>query len=166
MSRAVRHSVRSTLLLLLSLSLVLISVTPLGAQSSTDVAVVVHSGVQVDNLTLSDVRHLLLGDRAFWPASLRVTLILLGPGAPERAVILKTVCQMTEADFERHWIAKVFRADTAVRPRIASSNEMSVELASQTPGAIAFIDASKVGGNLKVVKIDGKAPGQRGYALH
>ena len=126
---------------------------------------VVHPDVPVDNLTMPELRRLVLGDREFWPASIRVTLLIRAPVAKEREVILKNVCQMSEAQFRQHWIAKVFRADTAVAPKIVYSTEMSVDMANRIPGAIAFVEAARVGRNLKVVKIDGKAPGDRDYPL-
>jgi hypothetical protein len=142
---------------------------PLGAQQTTtvtsDVAVVVHPDLPVDGLTLGDLRRLVLGDREFWPGSVRVTLLLRAPVAHERDVILRSVCQMTEAQFRQHWIAKVFRADTAVAPKIVYSSEMSVDMVARIPGGITFVDASQVGRNVKVLKIDGRAPNEKGYVL-
>jgi hypothetical protein len=132
---------------------------------TTDVAVVVHPDIPVDNLTLGELRRLVLGDRGFWPASVRVTLLLRAPVAHERDVILKVVCQMSEAQFRQHWIAKVFRADTAVAPKIVYSSEMSVDMVARIPGAVTFVDASRVGRNVKVLKIDGLASTEKGYVL-
>jgi hypothetical protein len=47
---------------------------------------------------------------------------------------------MTEAQFRQHWIAKVFRADTAAGPRIVYSSQMAIDQVSRTPGAIAFVE--------------------------
>jgi hypothetical protein len=135
-------------------------------QTSGDVAVVVHPDVPVDNLTLGELRRIVLGDREFWPGSLRVTLLLRAPVAHERDVVLKTVCQMSEAQFRQHWIAKVFRADTAVAPKIVYSADMAVDLVSPIPGALTFVDAAHRSGNFKIVRIDGRLPGESGYPLH
>ena len=135
------------------------------AQAATDVAVIVHADVPVDNLTVSELRRVVLGDREFWPAGVRITLLLRAPIAHERDVVLKTLCQMTEAQFRQHWIGKVFRADTALAPKIVYSTEMAADMVSRFPGAIVFIDASLVGKGMKVVKIDGHAPGEKGYVL-
>jgi hypothetical protein len=164
MPRAARN--RTRWLLPLALCLILARFTPAGAQVTGDVAVVVHPDVPVDNLTLTELRRLLLGDREFWPASLRITLLIRAPIAHERDVVLKSVCQMTEAQFRQHWIGKVFRAETALAPKIAYSSEMAVDLVNRIPGAITFIDASQVGRGLKVVRIDGRLPGDKGYLLH
>ena len=135
------------------------------AQAPVDVAIAVHPDVPVNNLTLADVRRIVLGDREFWPGSVRLTLFMRAPVAHERDVILKKVCQMTEAQFRQHWIAKVFRADTAVAPKIVYSAEASIDLANRTAGAIAFVDAPVATRAMKIVRVDGKLPGEAGYPL-
>src|SRR5207237_6381 len=105
MARAASSRTRATVsTLLLALCLVLLRGAPLRAQVAGDVAVIVHPDILVDNLTLSELRRLVLGDREFWPASVRVTLLIRAPIAHEREIILNTVCQMTEAQFRQHWI--------------------------------------------------------------
>jgi hypothetical protein len=42
---------------------------------------------------------------------------------------------------------------------------MAVDVASRSPGAITFVEVSQVGKGLKVVKIDGLLPGEKGYLL-
>jgi hypothetical protein len=138
---------------------------PLAAAEAA-VAVVVGPGTPVDNLSFPDLRRLLRGERQFWSANLRVTLVVRAPVARERDIILKTIYQMSEAQFRQYWIAKVFRAEAAAGPRIVYSNEMSVELVGALPGAVALVDASQVPKGLKVLKIDGLLPGEKGYALH
>ena len=133
---------------------------------ASDVAVVVHPGVPADNLTFAEVRKLLLGDRQYWNSGLRVTLLIRAPVAREREVVLKTIYQMSEAQFRQYWVGKVFRADTASGPKIVYSNDMAAELVANIPGSIAFVDAAQVPKGLKVLKIDGRLPGEKGYALH
>jgi hypothetical protein len=136
------------------------------AQTASDVAIVVHPDVPVDSLTVSELRRIVLGDREFWPAGVRITLLIRAPVAHERDVVLRTLCQMTEAQFRQHWIGKVFRADTALAPKIVYSDEMVRDMVNRFPGGIAFIDASRVGRGLKVVKLEGRLPGEKGYVLH
>ena len=164
MSRA--HPTRSTLGLLLAVCLGLVSFSlPALAQTASGIAIVVHPDVPVDNLTVSELRRVVLGDREFWPAGVRITLLIRAPVAHERDVVLKNLCQMTEAQFRQHWIGKVFRADTALAPKIVYSAEMAVAMVNRFPGAIAFVDASLLSKGLKVVKVDGRAPGEAGYML-
>jgi hypothetical protein len=130
-----------------------------------DIAVVVHPDVQVENLTFAELRRVLLGDREFWPSGQPVTLIVRAPVAAERTVLLKKVYGMTEPQFRQYWIAKVFRAEAAAGPRIVVSNNESVELVGVLPGAIALVDTDDIPAGLKILKIDGRRPGEKDYAL-
>jgi hypothetical protein len=135
------------------------------AVSGGDIAIIVRPDVPVENVTFAELRKLLLGDRQFWSSNLRVTLLVRAPGAREREVVLKTIYQMSEAQFRQYWIAKVFRAEAASGPRVVYSNEMAAELTSAVPGAVAFVEATQVPKGLKVVKINGKLPGDKEYPL-
>ena len=142
------------------------SYVPAAETKGGDVAVVVRPELPVDNLSFSEVRKLLLGDRQFWTPGLRVTLLMRAPAARERDVILKDVYRMTEAEFQRYWIEKVFRAEVQSGPKIVYSNEVATELVGAIPGAVAFVDATQVPKGLKVLSIDGLRPGEKGYPLH
>jgi hypothetical protein len=137
-----------------------------GQSSGSDVAVVVRPDLPVDNLSFAEVRELLLGDRQFWSPGLRVSLLMRAPVAREREVILKTVYRMSESEFRRYWIEKVFRAEAQSGPKIVYSNESATELVASIPGAVAFVDAAQVPKGLKVLRIDGRLPGEKGYVLH
>lgn len=137
----------------------------LTAQTPVDLAIVVKTEVPVDNLTFSELRKLMLGNRQFWSSNLRVTLLIRAPGTRERDAVLKTIYQMSEAQFQQYWIAKVFREEATSGPRIVYSNEMATDLVAAIPGAVAFLEASQVPKGLKVLKIDGRLPGEKGYAL-
>ena len=139
---------------------------PVWPADENAIAVVVRQDVPVDNLTFAELRRLMLGDRQYWSSNLRVTLLMRAPGAHERDVALKTVYQMSEAQFRQYWIAKVFRAEAASGPRVVYSNEMAQELAAQIPGAVALVAAGPVPAGLKVLKINGMLPRDPGYPLH
>ena len=130
-----------------------------------DIAVVVRGDTPVDGLSLTEIRKLLLGERQYWNGTLRVTLLMREPGARERDVVLKNIYRMNEADFQRFWIEKIFRAEAQTGPKIVYSDQMAAELVAAIPGSIAFVDASRTPKNLKELKIDGRLPGEKGYAL-
>lgn len=130
-----------------------------------DIAVVVHPDTPVSDLTLAEVREVLLGDRQYWNAKLPVVLLIRAPVARERDVVLKVIYQMSEAQFKQYWVAKIFRAEAASPPKIVYSNDMEYELVSGIPGAIAFMDARNVRPGLKVLRVDGHLPGDKEYPL-
>ena len=136
------------------------------AQSASDVAIVVHPDVPIANLSLADLRKIFMGDRQFWTPNLRITLLVRSPVARERDVVLKTIYQMSDAQFRQYWIGKVFRAEAASGPKIVYSNEMAGDLVAGIPGSIAFVDAAQVPKNVKVIKVNNLLPGEKAYPLH
>ncbi len=142
-----------------------LSVPPACAAGGGDIAVVVGQDTPVENLSLSEVRKLLLGDRQYWTANHRVTLLIRAPVARERDVVLRIIYQMTDAQFRQYWISKVFRAEASTGPKIVFSNSMASDLVSAIPGSVAFVDATQVPKGLKVIKINGTLPGDPKYPL-
>ena len=131
----------------------------------TDIAVVVHPDTPVTDLSLAEVRKVLLGERQYWTSKLPVVLLIRAPVARERDVVLRVIYQMSEAQFKQYWVAKIFRAEVASPPKIVYSNDVQLELVSAIPGAIAFVDARNVRPGLKVLRVDGHLPGEQGYPL-
>src|ERR1700676_2125196 len=82
-----------------------------------DIALVVRPDTPADNLSLREVRDLLLGERQSWNGKLRVTLLVPALAAREREVILKIVYGMTEGQFRQYWISRVFRAESSSGPK-------------------------------------------------
>ena len=140
---------------------------PSTAQTSrgADIAVVVHPDTAITDLSLSEVRKVLLGERQYWNSKLPVVLLIRAPVARERDVVLRVIYQMSENQFKQYWVAKIFRAEAASPPKIVYSNDMQYELVSAIPGAIAFVDARNVRPGLKVLRVDGHMPGDREYPL-
>src|SRR5881392_4489790 len=136
-----------------------------GQNRDVDVAVVVHPDTPVSDLSLADVRKVFLGDRQYWTSNLPVVLLIRAPVARERNVVLKIIYQMSEAQFKQYWIAKIFRAEAATAPKVVYSNDMANQLVTAIPGAIAFIDSKEVKPGAKVVRVDGRLPGEPGYPL-
>ena len=137
-----------------------------GRTLAADIAVVVNPGVTLDNLSFAELRQLLLGDRQFWSSNLRVTLLIRAPMARERDVVLKGVLQMSEAQFRQYWIGKVFRAESPSGPKTVYTNDMALGLMNNIPGSVAFMDSAQVPKDLKVLRINGLRPGERGYPLN
>ena len=134
-------------------------------QHVSSIAVVVNQDTPVSDLSLEDVRKIFLGERQYWNAKLPVMLLIRAPVARERDVVLRVIYQMSESEFKQFWVAKIFRAEAASPPKIVYSNDMQYELVSAIPGAIAFVDARNVRPGLKVLRVNGKLPGERDYPL-
>jgi hypothetical protein len=132
---------------------------------SADIAVVVNADTPVTELSLSEVRKVLLGERQYWSSKLPVVLLIRAPEARERDVVLRVIYQMSEAQFKQYWVAKIFRAEAATPPRIVYSNDMQYELLTALPGSIAFVDSRNLRAGVKVLRVDGHLPGEKDYPL-
>ena len=141
--------------------------SPSTAQTSrgADVAVVVNSDTPVADLSLSEVRKVMLGERQYWNSKLPVVLLIRAPAARERDVVLRVIYQMSEAQFKQYWVAKIFRAEAATPPRIVYSSDMQYELLTALPGSIAFVDSRNIRAGVKVLRVDGHLPGEKDYPL-
>lgn len=139
---------------------------PTAAQSHGDLAIVVNSETPVTKLSFAELRQVFLGDRQYWTNDMPVVLLVRAPTSAERDAVLNVIYQMKEPQFKQYWIAKIFRAELSSPPKIVYSSESTQQLVSSIPGAIAFMAASDVKPGLKVVRIDGRLPGEPGYRLH
>ncbi len=127
-------------------------------------AVIVHPDTPASDLTLAELRKLFLGDRQFWTRDLPVTLLIPAPRSPERAGALLRIYGKTETQYRHYWIAKVFRGDIATTPK-AVSTEHAGELVRAIEGAITVVPLNRVPPGVKVLRLDGKSPGDGAYPL-
>jgi phosphate transport system substrate-binding protein len=130
-----------------------------------DVAIVVHPDTPVTELGLADVRRIFLGDRQYWRGNTPVVLLVRAPVAREREVVLKMIYRMSEARFKQYWISKIFTAEAATAPKIVYSSDQVAALVSAIPGAIGFMLAKDVQPGVKVLRVDGRLPGEPFYPL-
>ena len=129
------------------------------------VAIVVHPDTEIDALTMDELRRIFLADQLYWPDNSRIVLLVRAPAAYERTFVLNRIYQMTEAEFRRYWIAKMFRAEIASGPRVVFSANMALGLVTAIPGSITFMLAADVTPEVKVVRIEGLMPSEEGYPL-
>ena len=161
-SRAVRTAVRWLAILAVVGSLAAPARAQVGREA---VAIVVHPSVPIDELSLDALRRIFMADQQFWPDGARITLLVRAPAAYERDVVLNRIYRMSEDQFRKYWVGKMFRAEVPAGPKIVYSSEMAVELVTAVSGAIGFVPAGDVMPSAKVLRVDGRLPGQPGYPL-
>jgi ABC-type phosphate transport system substrate-binding protein len=133
--------------------------------AQSPIAIVVHKGTGVENLSLTELRSIFLADQQFWSDRTRITLLVRAPQSDERDFVLNKIYQMTEPQFRQDWIAKMFRSEVPRGPKIVFSTDMTVDLVVAIPGSISFVRADEVSADVQVVRIDGKLPSDAGYPL-
>jgi ABC-type phosphate transport system substrate-binding protein len=139
---------------------------PLGTAQAGDVAVIVNPESSVTNISSTDLRKILAGQKRSWPGGIPVKIIVRPPGCHERLVLLRLL-GMSEGGYKQYWTAQVLRGEADAEPFAAPSFGMLKEAVTTFPGAIGLVDAQSVrpGMNLKVIKVDQLMPGDAGYPI-
>jgi len=129
------------------------------------VAFVVNSGNPVSDVTSAQLRKIYLGDETRWSGREKITILLLPAGREERRKLFDHLLKMSDDDYVRHWIGKVFQGEATSGPKTASSPASMAKLVAGLSGAIGFLSAEEASADasVKVLRVDGKAPGERGY---
>jgi len=139
--------------------------SPVDIKESTDIAVVVNPQNPANDISLSTLKKLVLGEEHQWKNKARIALVLRQPGTREREIMLSRIAQMKESEFKQLWMARVFRGESDVEPFTVPSNGSASAYVEVSPGGIAFMPGTDVRRDLKVLKVDGHLPGEGGYPL-
>jgi phosphate transport system substrate-binding protein len=137
------------------------------AAEVADVAIVVNRDNPVDELSLKELRSLFELQQQFWKTGSRnrVALVTLKAGLPEKELILEKVYHRTEEALNRDWMLRVFKAEIVSSPVVRASSAEVIKEISRLKSGIGFIDASMKDPSVKVLRIDGRLPGEPGYVL-
>jgi ABC-type phosphate transport system substrate-binding protein len=142
-------------------ALVLVAATARAA----DVAIVVHRDNPQSDVSLVELRRLFRLDEQRWKAGGKVDLVMQAGVSAKQDVILARVLRLRAEDLSAFWLGKVFRGELTAPPRSFASDLSVRQYVSTNPSALGYIDAALVDSSVKVLRIDGKAPGEAGYVL-
>jgi hypothetical protein len=138
---------------------------PITLAQTGDVAIVVSQKNPVTDLSTRELRQIFTGEKRSWSSGLPIKLFVRAPGTHESIVLLKLL-DMTESEYKRHWISQVFRGEVQAEPITLFSNDVQRQAVLVYPGAVTLIEARDLKPGMKVIRVDGRTPGQEGYALH
>jgi len=126
-------------------------------------AVIVNKSNPVNDLSLSELRRILLGERTTWKGLQKIVLLLPTIGTPERQTALRLV-SMDESSYKSHW-TEISSAGSSAAPVAAPASAMAVNLVADTVDAVAVVPLADVKGSVKILRIDGNLPGDPGYPI-
>ncbi len=143
------------------------SPSPVAARTtrSEALAIIVNRSNPIDNLSFSELRKIFLGERNHWSNGHRIAIVMLDYGQPERRVVLRQVYRMDEKGFEDYVLGTMFRGDVFVAPKTLASPTIVRKFVFNAPGAIGYLRSRDVDDTVKVVRIDGLRPEDKGYRL-
>jgi hypothetical protein len=139
-----------------------------GAASAAEprpVVVVVHDSVKVRDLSLTQLRELVLGQRRFWDGGARVELIVEAAAGPGRRGFVETLARMTDLQFQQYWVGQIFSQRATRAPRAAPDRRLALALVSAIPGALTVVEDGPIPPRTRVLTVDGLASGDARYPL-
>ncbi len=143
--------------------LVLVSIA--APQGESGVAVIVNPENPVTSISSAELRSIFAGDKQSWSNNLPVFPVVRAPQARERQILLGRILKMTEGEYKRYWLQKVYSGEAPHEPLAVFSNGMELEAVRVKKGGIALISLQDVHEGVKVIKVDGQLPGNPGYPL-
>jgi len=135
------------------------------ARESEALAIVVNRSNPLSEVSLADLRRIYRGQRSRWSNGRRVTLVMRDPGTPEREAILQTLYGIDEDEYRRGFFQAVFTGEAGGAPKILASTNGVLRFVFNVPGAIGYVRASEVDSSVKMLRVDGRLPGEAGYRL-
>jgi len=130
--------------------------------SGEPLAIVVGSSTRQRSLSADKLRRVFLAVPTDTDDGRRFIPINLASGSASRARFDRLVLAMGPEDVARYWIDQRLRGNKP--PRTAATLDICRGALQELPGAISYLPLSQVG-SLRVLSIDGRGPGDAGYAL-
>ncbi len=142
---------------------------PASAQCTPNgLVVVVNKANPAESLSMAQLRRLLLGDLRQWPDKKAVSLVTPDPQSAAFKCVLSAVVRMTEAEYKRYIANAEFRGEEPVALQLAATPAAAAAMVNKAAGSIAIVDAAgaaSVANSVRVLRINGKQPGEPGYPL-
>ena len=151
---------RVPLVALPALALALVAV----AAGAEDLAVIVNPGNPVQELSSVELREILRCERQHWRGSGRIYLLLPASGSAEKQLLLRRALRMNEDQLHRLYLAKLYAGEISSFPRVASG-AAARRVVARAEHAVAVVPTSAVDGEVRVLRIQGRLPGDDGYLL-
>ena len=136
------------------------------APSQMELAIIVNKSNPNDNLSFSELREYFMAERNNWSNGAgKVRVVMREPGVAEREAVLRLIYDMDEKGFNSYFLSKKFRGEILEEPRLRTSTPDMIKTISNVPGAIGYVRADEVDASVKVIRVDGLAPGDAGYRI-
>lgn len=128
------------------------------------IAVVVNPKNRMSNIDLDELRRVFLGKRINGPGGDRLTPFNHRKETETRTRFDEVVLGMSPEEVERYWIDQRIRGG-AKPPRSVSPVATLLAVVAKVPTAIAYAPEDDLTNAVRVIDVDGKAPGDDGYAI-
>jgi ABC-type phosphate transport system substrate-binding protein len=137
------------------------------AAGGDDVAIVVNKANKIETISAKDLKQIFSGEKPRWPDGGKIQTLATSAAMPEHKTAIQFLFGMSEPEYQKYCIHASFVGEAQKVPRESGASLAVLNLVAVIPGAVGFVRAGLVspGASVKIVRIDGKAPGEPGYPL-
>lgn len=130
-----------------------------------DIAIIVHPDNLLNEISSRDLSRIFKREKQRWTDNSTVYVIMQEDGTPEKNLIVSKIFLMRSNELKRYWLNKMIKGEILSFPKTLSSSDAIKRFVSQIHSAIAYVNAEDLDESVKVLPIDGKKPGEKGYFL-
>ncbi|MCX7169514.1 MAG: hypothetical protein NTY41_04265 [Proteobacteria bacterium] len=120
------------------------------AESAAQLVVITNPKTGVSSLTRDEVVNIFLGRFRQFPSGISAQPADLPAAQPEKALFYRLLVNKDLAEINSYWARLIFSGRT-VPPQQTVGNEDLLSFISKTPGAIGYMEKTKVDSRVKVV---------------
>ncbi len=130
-------------------------------------AIVVHEKNAITGYKQAELAKVFKREVQHWGDKGQISVILPKKGTDEMNFLLDSVYSMSEKDLAKYWVGLIYQNKIAKRPKQLPVGKVLLKVVSGDENAISIarVEDLKLVKGLKVVPIDGKKPGEKGYPL-
>lgn len=158
---------RRGLLIWSGLSVLALSLTASPADAGPGdepLAIVVAKNSSVQELTMYELKRLYMGDSMNTPDGKKLLPLNRGTKTGERVGFDQSVLGMSPDEAARYWIDRRIRGRSGAPKSVDPANVVQ-KVVSRLPGAVSYVRRSEVSDEVRVIRVDGKLPGDSGYGV-
>ena len=114
---------------------------------------------------MAELRKIFICEQTYWPNGRKITVTMRDRGDSEREAVLSSIYRMSEKDFEQYFLHAQFTGQLQSGPKTLNTSTGVRRFVFNAPGAIGYVRASEADDTVKIVRIDGHRPGEKGYRI-
>ena len=132
---------------------------------ANDLAIIVNKNSALDNVTADELGKIFRAEKTKGPDGTKFVLAVPAAGSPEHAAMLAGVYGFDEAGYGKYFLQATFVGQVQSAPKQLAGGAALCGFVAGAPGGITCARASDVTDAVKIVKVDGHAPGEPDYKL-
>lgn len=145
-----------------------ISVVAFATGARANIAVIVNKSNPASDVSYNDLKHILEAKKQQWDNGEKIILVFKPITSNETQFLINKLYKIRSENFYQYWMLKSYNNEISEYPKVTENLGGVIALVSKIPGAVCFIgidDIAQCGDNVKVIRVNGKMPGEDGYPL-